>query len=441
MTLLKLRNLHGPTVGWLLAWTWLLSTPTWGWSQDVMAVPAVRPQRTTLIRSTHQPATLHAFFEADLHAKVAGYLDQLHVDIGDRVAAGTTLAVIQVPEMQKSVDRQAAQVQRWKAEQQRAVAHHKLAVAGLEAARALHTQAEAEVQKAVAQLAADQLEFERVEQLVARQAVAGKVRDEIAKRRDASQAARAAAEAAAVSAKAQVTVAAEQVAVAESDVDAAKAQTLVAETELEELAVLLEYATIKAPFAGVVTRRNVSPGDLVRNTQNSAEAPRKPLFVMSKIDRLRVHVAVPEDAAPFVDVGDAMTLKLRAFPQHPRTGQVARTSGDIDPTTRTMLVEIELNNDDGQLLPGMYGEATLTLESVADALVLPAGAVRHTEQGQSYVYVIQADDTIRRVDVQPGLDDGKQIQIVAGLKGDERLVDAMIGRLADGQKVRVLEKK
>jgi len=102
-----------------------------------------------------------------------------------------------------------------------------------------------------------------------------------------------------------------------------------------------------------------------------------------------------------------------------------------------MLVEIDLPNEDGRLLPGMYGEATVLLEEHVDSLVLPAGAVRYDEAGRSYVYVIDGENKVRHVDVTTGLDEGARIEIVAGLDGSERIATAMIGRLVDGQVVAV----
>jgi multidrug efflux pump subunit AcrA (membrane-fusion protein) len=102
-----------------------------------------------------------------------------------------------------------------------------------------------------------------------------------------------------------------------------------------------------------------------------------------------------------------------------------------------MLVEIVVPNSNGNLLPGMYGEATITLKQKQQALMLPAGAVRFDKKGVASVYVVNADDTIREVPVKTGIDRGDEIEITTGLKADDRVVGPIIGRLQPGQKIRV----
>ncbi|MCH7688948.1 MAG: efflux RND transporter periplasmic adaptor subunit, partial [Planctomycetes bacterium] len=157
----------------------------------------------------------------------------------------------------------------------------------------------------------------------------------------------------------------------------------------------------------------------------------------------RVRIAIPENDAPWANVGDPVTLQMRAMPGQTFPGKISRVARALDESTRTMLIEVDLPNADGALLPGMYGEATIILEEIADALVLHAGAVRYNETGDSFVYVVDSvvDNvgTIRIVDVTTGLDDGKQIEITDNLDENDRVVDAMIGRLQAGQKVQVEE--
>ena len=112
--------------------------------------------------------------------------------------------------------------------------------------------------------------------------------------------------------------------------------------ELEEMDVLMAYATLKAPFAGVVTQRAVDPGDLVRNIQTASDAAR-PLFTIAQLRRVRVRVAVPEHEVPDVHVDAKVTIVLRALPNHSFDAKISRTPRALDESTRTMLVEIDLD--------------------------------------------------------------------------------------------------
>ncbi|MDA0809151.1 MAG: efflux RND transporter periplasmic adaptor subunit [Planctomycetota bacterium] len=399
-------------------------------------VRLVAAERTTIERTTTQPATIHAYHQAEIHAKVAGYLSELNVDIGQTVEKGDVLGVISVPEMQISFERKQAEIRSLEAEQESAAAGVKLAQADVDAAVAQQAQATAEVAKMDAQVNADTSEFNRVTQLVEQKAVAGRLLDEARQKLEASTSAKAAVQAALQSAVAAVTVAREKAAVAEAGVKAAAAQTDVIRKELEELATLMQYAILKAPFRGVVTQRHVDPGDLVRNIQDASESSREPLFEIAQVDRVRLRVAIPETEAPLVRVGNAVALKLRSLPNREFEGTISRIARRLDESTRTMLIEVDLDNTDGLLIPGMYGEATVALQQTPDALVIAATAVRFDETGNSSVYVFE-NGAIRTVPVVTGHDNGRQIQILSGIDETAKIAAGRIGRFKDGQKVSV----
>jgi HlyD family secretion protein len=399
-------------------------------------VKLVAAERTTIQRTTTQPATIHAYHQAEIHAKVAGYLTELNVDIGQAVKAGDTLGIIAVPEMQKSFEKQQATIRRLQAEEQQASAGVNLATADVKSAQALQAQSAAEVAQTDAQLNADSSEFKRVTDLVAQKAVAARLLDEARQKLEASTSAKAAAQAALQSAVAAVTVAREKESVAKSSVAAAAAQTEVGRKQLEELAVLMSYSILKAPFNGVVTQRNVDPGDLVRNFQAASESSRAPLFEISHVAKVRVRVAIPENEAPLARVGNAVVLKLRALPDREFEGKISRLSRRLDESTRTMTIEVDLENTEGLLIPGMYGEATVDLQETPNALMIAATAVKFDKTGNSSVYVVE-DGAIRVVPVETGYDNGRQIQILSGIDETAQIAADRIGRFADGQKVRV----
>tara|TARA_R110002072_G_scaffold303141_1_gene495690 strand:+ start:136 stop:1476 length:1341 start_codon:yes stop_codon:yes gene_type:complete len=399
-------------------------------------VRLVAAERTTIERTTTQPATIHAYHQAEIHAKVAGYLSELKVDIGQTVEKGDILGVISVPEMQISYERKQAEIRSLEAEQESAAAGVKLAQADVQAAQAQQSQAAAEVAQTDAQLNADTSEFNRVTQLVEQKAVAGRLLDEARQKLEASTSAKAAVQAALQSAVADVTVAREKAAVAEAAVKAAAAQTDVVRKELEELAAMMQYAVLKAPFKGVVTRRHVDPGDLVRNIQDASESSREPLFEIAQVDRIRLRIAIPEMEATLTRVENAVSLKLRSLPDRKFEGRISRISRRLDESTRTMLVEVDMDNTEGLLIPGMYGEATVTLQQTPDALVIAATAVQFDTTGNSSVYVVE-NGAVRVVPVVTGHDDGRQIQILSGIDETAKIAAGRIGHFKDGQKVRV----
>lgn len=399
-------------------------------------VRLVAAERTTIERTTTQPATIHAYHQAEIHAKVAGYLSELKVDIGQTVEKGDVLGIISVPEMRISYERKQAEIRSLEAKQDSAAAGVKLAQADVQAAQAQQSQAAAEVAQTDAQLNADNSEFNRVTQLVEQKAVAGRLLDEARQKFEASTSAKAAAQAALQSAVAAVTVAREKAAVAQAAVQAAAAQTDVVRKELEELGTMMQYASLKAPFKGIVTRRHVDPGDLVRNIQDASESSREPLFEIAQVDRVRLRIAIPEMEAPLARVGNAVSLKLRSLPGREFEGQISRMSRRLDESTRTMLVEVDMDNTEGLLIPGMYGDATVTLQQTPDALVIAATAVQFDKTGNSSVYVVE-DGAIRIVPVVTGHDDGHQIQILSGIDETAEIAAGRIGRFKDGQKVRV----
>ncbi|MCH7987722.1 MAG: efflux RND transporter periplasmic adaptor subunit, partial [Planctomycetes bacterium] len=309
---------------------------------ELVRVRVVRPQKTTLKRTTTQPATLHAFHQAELFAKVSGYLKVLKVDIGDLVEEDDVLGTIDVPELVKARERQLATIRRLTAEEKRSQAGIDLAKANVQAAVAFRNQAKADINKTDAQLTANRAEFNRVGELVSTKSIAGRLLDESRKKLESSQAAKTSAQAAFDSAEANVSVANSKQAVAVAERDASKAATDVAEKQLEEMDALMAYATLKSPFKGVVVQRNVDLGDLVRNTQTASDNRSRPLFVIAQSETIRVRIAVPENDAPWANINDPVTLKMRAIPGRIFSGTISRTASALDESTRTMLVEVDL---------------------------------------------------------------------------------------------------
>lgn len=320
-------------------------------AQAPPTVHAVSPELRALTRVSVQPGTAEAFYEADLGARVSGYVSDLVVDVGSRVAAGQVLARIAAPEI----------------------------AAARNAARS--------------EVAARQSEHERTAALAARNSVTQKALTEARHRLDTALAA------------------------------------------LAEADALLRYATIEAPFAGIVTARAIDPGDMVFEA-SSPKGGSEPLLKVAKLDVIRVKTYVPERDAVWTDVGDAATIMFDALPGRIFRGEIARLSGAIDPGTRTMLVEIDLQNDEARIRPGFYGQTRITLEHRERALAVPLAAVRF-DDGKAYVLALAGDDTVRRADVITGVEAGGFLEIVSGLTERDRVVAAPPATLTDGAAVRL----
>jgi RND family efflux transporter MFP subunit len=196
----------------------------------------------------------------------------------------------------------------------------------------------------------------------------------------------------------------------------------------------MAYATIQAPFDGVVTARTIDPGDMVYQA-SSPKGSGQPLLRVAKLDVIRVKTYVPERDSTWVDVGDPAVVAFDALSGTTFAGKVARLSGVLDPGTRTMLVEVDLPNADGRIRPGFYGRTQITLERRERILALPTAAVRD-DGGNAYVYVVAPDGTAKKTLVTLGLQDAGWVEIAAGLTGGERVIAAAVTGLSDGAAVR-----
>lgn len=400
-------------------------------------VKAVQVEPSSIAKTTVQPATVHAFYEAEIHARATGYVTELKADIGKVVKAGHELAILDVPEMKKQREVIVARIKRLIAEEKRANAGVELASAKVESSSAKVSESRSQLQRIEASLAAATAEFNRTQDLVTRGSLQNRMLDESRKKRDSVIAQKQAMNSAVQSATAEVAVTKAQKSAAESDLAAAKAATIVARRELKELEVLIDFATITATIDGIVTQRNVDPGDLVSQQHDSKNA--NPLFVISQVQTVRIRIPIPESDAALVNPGDKVTLTFPSFTDEQSIETtVARRAGRLNESTRTMIVEADLKNEDGKLLPGMFGQATITLSSKSNANVLPARAVRFREDGSAYIYVINEDKSVTLADVQTGNDTGTHIEITSELPVGTQVVDTHLKRFKSGDKVTVL---
>jgi len=351
-------------------------------------VEVVHPRRVTVAQRLQTNATLAAFEEADLFAKVTGYLSDVRVDIGDHVKAGQILAVIDIPELEQQLAEDQAQL----ASKQSA----------LETARR-------QVDHDRANRTLQDITLKRQEALFKDQWVPAQMVDQT--RADA-----AVAKANVGVAKANRTLAAHQIDLAAATVEKTKA--------------LLAYSQIVAPFDGVVARRLVNRGDLVQAPTGTLMTP---LFTVQRIDTIRVFCDVPENDVPLVHIGDPAIVKPSGLEGKPFIGKVTRFSLRLDPETRNMRTEIDLPNPEEHLYPGMYAEVSLEMNRHPDALTVPSAAVG-TDSAGNFVYTV-TDNQIARLAIKIGLTDNGRTEVTAGLSKDTPVVTTFRGAPSPGTAV------
>jgi RND family efflux transporter MFP subunit len=323
--------------------------------------------------SVSLPGALAAVRTAAIYARTPGYVRRRLVDIGSRVRAGQLLADIDAPD----VDQQVAQA-RGVVAQTRAA--RELAQANLVRWRALA------VDSAVTAQEVDQMQ---------------------------------------------------------AAFDEAVANLNSAEANLRRLAQLQEYERVVAPFAGVITARNVDPGALVgtaggvsgTSTAGTGSAPGS-LFTVAQTDTLSVYVTVPEDYAAAVAVGQRAVVSLPALPGDTLRGRVARTAGSLDASARTLLTEVRVANP-RSVLPGMYAQVQLTLNTGTLTLRVPATALV-IRDGPPQVVMIAPDSTARYQTVRIGRDFGSWVEVTGGLADGSVIVVNPSDNLGDGARVHIV---
>jgi membrane fusion protein, multidrug efflux system len=218
-----------------------------------------------------------------------------------------------------------------------------------------------------------------------------------------------------------------------SAADARAADLQVAQANVKRLEELQGFEKIVAPFTGIVTARNIDNGNLV--TSGSA-GQTTPLFRLAQTDTLRIYVTVPQTQSRSIAPGQSATVSVREIPDKTFNAKVVRTSGALDPASRTLLTELQLPNGDGQLFPGMYAEVKFALPRDGRTLLFPGNAVMIRSDGPK-VLVVDAKQTIRARAVKLGRDLGDKVKIVSGLNPTESLVANPTDALRDGSEVKV----
>ncbi len=222
---------------------------------------------------------------------------------------------------------------------------------------------------------------------------------------------------------------------ADQEVNAYKqsqANLAAAEANVHRLQDMESFKRIYAPFSGVITQRNTDVGALI----NAGSTGQKGLFNLAQVDPLRVYVNVPQTYSPTIRAGMPAYLQLEEYPGQKFTGKVARTADAIDPATRTLLTEVDVQNHDGHLLPGAYAQVHFAVPVQTVRISIPVNALLFRAEGPR-VAVVAPDDKIQLKTVIIGRDFGSSLEILGGLEASDRIVVNPADSLEDGQQVRV----
>ncbi len=433
-------------------------------------VKTVHPKKNDqgFTSSITQPVYIEAFCQVDLLSHVAGELKFLEKNIGDSVKTGEILIKIDAPDLVQEVNQKKAMLKLSREDLRAAEANIDVVLAAEKEAKTAISEKEADIDRAVATQNYRDAEYKRFKVLTERNAAVGSVLDERKRDLESSQANVKSAKIAVQTATANWEEFSARSAAARVDVDVKKSKIEVAEADVAKVQALLDYTEIKSPFDGMVIARNIDPGAFV---QNASTGKTTPLLTIVRTDIVRAVMWVPEKHAPQVSKKSDATIRLDALKDVDFHGRVMRMSNWLDPAhSRDMRVEVDLLNrpdhvqaatlaqelisnhqkGPGILRPGMYGSMTLTLQKFDHAVLIPVSAVFERSK-RSYIFVV-TDDIARlvpvrlkfedgvqaivsQIKIEPDAKNGKGLEKLEDLSGDEAIMLSGQGEIADGQRV------
>jgi RND family efflux transporter MFP subunit len=330
------------------------------------------------------------FQVVDVHAKIAGYLRNIKVDVGDHVAAGQVLGTLEAPEMRDDVAHASAEKRRSSAELMRL---------------------RGELERAEANRGLVELSYQRLEKVMKAEPglIAQQEIDEALARKRAAEA---------------------QVAAAEAAIAGAEFEGEAAEARESRTRTLTDYTTITAPFAGMVTKRYADTGALI---QAGTSPNAMPVVRIAQMNKLRLVLPVAESVVSKVRLGQVVDIDVTSLHRRIR-GTVARFTGDVEMATRTMNVEVDVPNADGTLLPGMYAEVKLTLEENNHALTVPVQALSSAD-GKKAVLVVTEQGVLEERVILTGMETAAKVEVTSGLAAGELVVVGNKTQLRPGDRV------
>jgi RND family efflux transporter MFP subunit len=350
-------------------------------TNEPVSVAVTKVRRGTLAHSVDLTAEFLPWQEVEIHAKVAGYVRQINVDVGDHVKLGDVLATLEIPEIQDE-----------------------------------EKQADAAVLTAQEDVKSMQAALDESTLLAQRLNAAAKESKDLIAQQDIDNA----------NAKQRADA---------SNLAASQQKVSEAQANADHLRDLVAYSMIYAPFDGVVTRRYADTGALVQagavQAGTTGNSNSMPLVSFAEIKRLRLEFPVPESDVAFVHVGDPVSVTVTAL-NKTFEAKVARFAQKVDTSTRTMLTEVDVQNDDFTFTPGMYATVRLSLAQAEDALTVPIQCVDASDV--PFVLVVK-DGRIEKRPVALGIETADRAQILSGLEENEEVVVGNRSGLQPGEAV------
>lgn len=382
-----------------LVWFWVgrgsseADTPSSvGSALDGIPAAVARVDRHTIANSLTISGAFKPFQDVDVHAKVAGYIKVIYVDVGDHVKAGQTLAVLEIPEL-------AAQLSGADAGSRRAKEEIGRAQGDLERAKSTHS---------------------AMHSAYSRLSDAAKTREGLVAQQELDDA------------QAKDLEAEAQVSSAKAALSSAQQELEVAQANQKQISAMSDYAKITAPFAGVITNRYADTGALVAaGTSSSTQAI--PVVRIAQISVLRLVLPIPESLAGQIHLRDPVRVHIQALHQDIE-GRVSRFADSLDPQTRTMETEIDCDNRDGKLIPGMYSDTVLSLSERRNVLTIPLEAVVRNADDAT-VLAVNAQNILDERHLRLGLEDTVRVEVLSGLSEGDRVVIGNRSQFRNGQKI------
>ena len=334
------------------------------------------------------PGNIQPLTEAPILARSTGYVKDRLVDIGDVVKAGQLLANIEAPELDQQVEQAEASLKQAQAALDQAMANYDQGKSNLDLAR---------------------ITAQRYGNLSSKGVVSRQDNDQYQSTYQASQS---------------------QLAALDKGVAAAKSAVSSSQANLGRLRDMQAYKQVRAPFEGVVTVRNVDVGALI-NAGNTL------LYRIAQIGTLRTYVNIPQGDSDAVKVGQTAKLTVSNYPGKVFTGRVERTANSLDPATRTLLVEVQVPNAGGELLPGMYADVDLNIPNIDPPISLPADALVVRSDG-TQVAVLRPDNTVHFQKIEIARDYGDHLDLVGGLRAGDRVILHPNDSIREGVKVQAI---
>src|SRR5262245_13866602 len=359
---------------------------------DAGIAAVARVQRGPMDSTLAIAGEFKPFQDVEVHAKVAGYIQKIYVDVGDHVKQGQTLAILGVPELAAQLTGADAALRRAKEEIRREQGDVQRAESAHAAAHSMYVRLKQ---------ASDQQKG-----LVAQQEV------------DDAQAKDLETEA--------------QVSSAQAALSAAEQQVEVSVANQKQYGAMSNYTRIVAPFTGVVTMRYADTGSLVASgTSSSTQAI--PVVRIAQVSKLRLVLPIPESLAAQIHLGDPVNVRVQALGEE-IAGKISRFADSLDLETRTMQTEIDFDNRQGRLMPGMYAETRLLLARRPNTLSLPLEAVTQNA-GAATVLMVTPESTVVERKITLGLEGKSRVEVLSGLIEGDRVVVGNRSQFHDGEKV------